>query len=61
MSVQDQRSTAAPEPIDEKVPNEQALLKELGITARQHVSYEWSGYRYTNAVDAIVAARRAAR
>lgn len=49
----------SPEPVDEKVPHQQALLNELGITAKPHTAYEWNGYRYTNAADAIAAARRA--
>jgi hypothetical protein len=33
-------------------------LAALGITATQFTRYEWSGYRYTNARDAIAAAER---
>ena len=38
---------------------EQELLA-LGITCVQIKSFEWGGYRYTNAHDAIAAARRGA-
>jgi hypothetical protein len=55
-------STAvSPDPLDENVPHKQALLDELGIIAKPHVAYEWNGYRYSNAGDAIAAARRAKR
>ena len=33
-------------------------LASLGITAIPRTVYEWSGYRYTNAKDAIAAAER---
>lgn len=36
-------------------------LAAHGITAVQLTVYEWSGYRYTNARDAIAAAERHAR
>lgn len=36
-------------------------LAALGITATQLTVYEWSGYRYTNARDAIAAAERGNR
>jgi hypothetical protein len=62
MSHEPTHSTAiSPEPLDEDVPHKQALLDELGIIAKPHVAYEWNGYRYTNAGDAIAAARRATR
>lgn len=62
MSHQPEHSSAvSPEPVDEHVPRKQALLDELGITAKPQISYEWNGFRYTNAGDAIAAARRAAR
>ena len=35
-------------------------LRLLGITTEERVSYLWNGYRYSNAADAIAAARRAA-
>jgi hypothetical protein len=37
-----------------------ALLAQYGITSVQATSYEWGGYRYTNAHDAIAAAKRGA-
>ena len=36
-------------------------LARHGIVAVQLMSYEWSGYRYSNASDALAAAERAAR
>lgn len=36
------------------------LLAKYGITAVPLTSYEWGGYRYTNAHDAIAAAKRGA-
>jgi hypothetical protein len=38
-----------------------AELRRLGIIARQHTTYEWSGFRYSSASDAIAAAKRSAR
>ncbi len=62
MSYEPEHSSGvSPEPVDEHVPHKQALLDELGITAKPHISYEWNGFRYTNAGDAIAAARRVAR
>jgi hypothetical protein len=36
-------------------------LRRFGITTHEHTIYEWNGYRYSNASDAIAAAKRAAR
>jgi len=36
-------------------------LAEYGIVSVQLTSYEWGGYRYSNAADALAAAKRAAR
>ena len=36
------------------------LLAQYGITAVPLTSYEWGGFRYTNAHDAIAAAKRGA-
>jgi hypothetical protein len=38
-----------------------ADLDRLGITVVPRAVYEWGGYRYSNAGDAIAAAQRAAR
>ena len=57
----DQGRAAAPEPLDETSAATAGELDRLGITSRQHISYEWNGYRYSNATDAIAAAKRAAR
>lgn len=48
------------EPVDSK-PYDGADLSRYGISAHQHTGYEWNGYRYSNASDAIAAAKRAAR
>ena len=57
------RATAtkgAPAPAGEKDPSPDttALLKLYGITTVPRPTYEWGGYRYTNAHDAIAAAKR---
>ncbi len=36
------------------------LLAQFGITSVPAIFYEWGGYRYTNAHDAIAAAKRGA-
>ena len=36
-------------------------LAQLGIISRQHTVYEWNGFRYSSACDAIAAAKRSAR
>ena len=36
-------------------------LERLGITVVPRAVYEWGGYRYSNASDAIAAAERASR
>jgi hypothetical protein len=46
------------EPISDAPDSE---LARFGIIARQHTTYEWNGYKYSNASDAIAAAKRAAR
>jgi hypothetical protein len=51
----------SPEPVDRKSEFVDSELSALGIIAHQHTSYEWNGYRYSNAADAVAAARREAR
>lgn len=53
--------SAAPEPVDDVNDQTSSDLQRLGITSHPHISYEWNGYRYSNASDAIAAAKRAAR
>ena len=36
------------------------MLAKFGIVSVPSTMFEWGGYRYTNASDAIAAARRAA-
>lgn len=52
---------ASVENVDEASTRAGQELSSLGITAREHTTYEWGGYRYANARDAIAAARRASR
>ena len=54
---------AAPsvEPVNEVLSGAHEELRRLGITAHEHVTYEWNSYRYSNAKDAIAAAKRALR
>ena len=42
-------------------PETRAKLERLGITVEPRATYEWGGYRYSNASDAIAAAERAAQ
>lgn len=53
--------SSSTEPVDEAPAGGDADLKRFGITSHPHISYEWNGYRYSNAADAIAAAKRAAR
>ncbi len=53
--------STAPEPVDDRSKTTQADLDRYGIVSHQHSTYEWNGYRYSNASDAIAAAKRAAR
>jgi hypothetical protein len=39
---------------------EAAALKQYGITSVQQTVFHWGGYRYSNARDAIAAAKRSA-
>ena len=48
----------APAAAKDNSPDTPALLKRYGITTVPKPSYEWGGYRYTNAHDAIAAAKR---
>lgn len=45
----------APKPSDAAQSD---LLAQYGITSVATTTYEWGGYRYTNAHDAIAAAKR---
>lgn len=56
-----QQTSSCSHPLEETVRGGAAELLDLGITAHRHTTYEWNGYRYSNIVDAIAAARRAAR
>lgn len=59
--TESQQSRSSIQPAEEVVRGGAAELLHLGITARQHTTYEWNGYRYTNVRDAVAAARRATR
>ena len=52
---------AAAEPVDDADKGTSEALRQHGIVATQHTSYEWNGYRYSNSKDAIAAATRAKR
>lgn len=49
------------ESLDEVLIGMSEVLRSLGVTAHEHVTYEWNGYRYSSAADAIAAAKRALR
>ena len=59
---EDLKQAAAPQPAravaQDPSPDTPALLKRYGITTVPRPTYEWGGYRYTNAHDAIAAAKR---
>ena len=50
----------APAVAKDASPDISALLKRYGITTVPRPIYEWGGYRYSNAQDAIAAAKRGA-
>lgn len=50
----------APAVAKDASPDFAALLERYGITTVPRPTYEWGGYRYTNAHDAIAAAKRGA-
>ena len=47
--------------LDLKATESQDELARHGIVAVPHMSYEWGGFRYSNASDALAAAKRAER
>lgn len=49
------------DPVDDRSAGNNEDLQRFGITAHEHVTYEWNGYRYSNAKDALAAAKRAER
>ena len=59
IKVTDQTANASVEPLDEHRTGRDEDLSRFGITSHQHTTYEWNGYRYSNAADAIAAAKRA--
>jgi hypothetical protein len=58
MSAFPERPATEPEKPANTVQSD--LLVQYGITAVPFTSYEWGGFRYTNAHDAIAAAKRGA-
>ncbi len=48
----------APTGTQDGSPDTTALLQRYGISTVPRPTYEWGGYRYTNAHDAIAAAKR---
>ena len=61
MSEKTNKAATSVEPVDEPQRSGAEELRRLGIRSHEHKSYEWNGYRYTNAADAIAAAERALR
>jgi hypothetical protein len=53
--------SATPPGLGPKAEKSAAELSDHGIVAVQVTTYEWGGYRYSNAADALAAAKRAAR
>ena len=49
------------EPLDDASGRRDEDLRCLDISSQQHTTYEWNGYHYSNASDAIAAAKRASR
>ncbi len=56
-----QKASPSVEPVDEGPHEGEVELQRLDIAAHVHTTYEWNGYRYSNAKDAIAAAKRALR
>jgi hypothetical protein len=50
--------SASAKPATAEQPEVMAELKTYGIIVSQTPTYEWNGYRYSNARDAIAAAKR---
>ena len=55
------KASPSVEPLDEVPSGGDEDLRRLGITSHAHTTYEWNGYRYSNASDAIAAAKRASK
>lgn len=49
------------QPVNEAPNGRDEDLRRLGIMSHEHTTYEWNGYRYSNAADAIAAAKRASK
>lgn len=54
----DAHAQIAPEPADTMSRDERSELDRLGIERVQTETFLWGGYRYSNARDALAAARR---
>ena len=59
-SPPEDHSAVAPD-LDPQARESRDELARYGITAVPQMSYEWGGYRYSNASDALAAAKRAER
>jgi hypothetical protein len=59
-SDKEPKQAAAPAAEQNSSPDIAALLTQYGVTTVPKPVYEWGGYRYTNATDAIAAAKRGA-
>jgi hypothetical protein len=56
------RTESVPDPLNSNAAGatQDDLLTRYGITSVPTMRYEWGGFRYTNAHDAIAAAKRGA-
>lgn len=52
---------AAPSDADPLAQEDAAEMARLGIVCVERKTYEWGGYRYSNASDALAAAKRGKR
>ena len=59
--MQELEMTNRPESEPAAVDAQSTELAQFGIISRQHTVYEWNGFRYSSASDAIAAAKRAGR
>jgi hypothetical protein len=50
--------TGSAKPVATEQPEMQADLETYGIIVSHTPVYEWNGYRYSNAHDAVAAAKR---
>lgn len=61
MSDENARASTSFQPEHEMQSPSDEDLRRFGITKPEQTVYEWNGYRYSNASNAIDAAKRAGR